>query len=187
MDTKNFSNTKLFSTFMVIMVLGIFLIQYPATVNAYWQPLPPYNTLWPLWSPVLSPIDPLTGAPLPIINELTPETILPVQPALTWDPRQANPWLLYNSPYGLCYYDPLYGIDLWPPDSLLDPLTGLIAPIDLLLLKTYYTALAPTSTSWLTNTVPLANVFFYNTYPSITVASTPSFSSFLTPAQLLGL
>ena len=187
MDIKNFSITKLFFLLIFIMVLGIFQIQSPSMVIAYWQPLPPYNTLWPLWSPVLSPTDPLTSIPVPIISELIPQTILPVQPGLTWDPRQPNPWLLYNSPYGLCYYDPLYGIDLWPPDSLLDPLTGLAAPIDFLLLKTNYTALAPTGTTWLIDNVPLANLFFYNTYPSITVVSTPSFSSLLTPSQLLGL
>ncbi len=187
MDNKNYSHFKIFFLVVFITGLAFFQIQSPSRVSAYWHPLPPYNTLWPLWSPILSPVDSLTALPLPIVSELTPNTVLPIQPGLTWDPREANPWLLYNSPYGLCYYDPLIGIDLWPPSSLLDPLTGLAAPIDFLLLKTNYTALAPTSTSWLTAAVPLANLFFFNTYPSIFVASTPAFSAFLTPAQLLGL
>jgi hypothetical protein len=175
--------------FLVIFTLvsGIFLIRSSSVTAATWQPLPPYNTLWPLWSPVLSPVNPLTALPVPVVSQLTPSTILPVQPGLTWDPRNTYPWLLYNTPFGLCYYDPYYGINQWPPSSLLNPLTGLPAPIDLVALKILYTALAPTSSAWLTANVPTANLYYFNTYPPTTVASTPPLSSLLTPAALLGL
>jgi len=187
MKYKKLKSQRLFilASFALIL-LGMLIIQKSATMAANWQPLPPYNTLWPLWSPPLSPIDPLTGLPKPIINQVSRSTILPVQPGLTWDPRQAYPWLLYNTPLGLCYYDPYYGIKPWPPASLLNPLTGLPAPIDYTALKIAYTSLAPTSSAWLVANVPVANLYFYNTYPPATVSSTPPLSSLLTPALLLG-
>ena len=71
----------------------------PVEVDArYWEILPPYNVLWPLYSPPLSPIDPVSGVATPLISELTANTILPVQPGIAWDPSQDVYWLLYNTP-----------------------------------------------------------------------------------------
>ena len=131
------------------MMVSITLLCTPIVQAQYWAALPPYNTLWPLWSPPLSPTNPLTGLPTPIVSNLSPSTVLPVQPALTWDPYQDNPWLLYNTPIGMAYYDPIYGVEMWPPDYLKDPITGLPNTIDLSLLKTYYTALGPTKSDWM--------------------------------------
>ncbi|MEW6380121.1 MAG: hypothetical protein AB1611_11020, partial [bacterium] len=158
------------------------------------------------WSPPLSPTNPLTGLPTPIVSNLKPSTVLPVQPGLTWDPRKTYPWLLYNTPLGMAYYDPLYGIDTWPPDYFKDPITGLPVPINLSLIKGW-SLLLPTATSWLTNNVPVANNAFINAYPAYavayeilqggTLASYPIFAallnpppplqSLLTPALILGL
>lgn len=103
----------------------------PATTN--WTQLPPYNLLWPLWSPVLSPADPITGLPTPIVPSVSNSTILPVQPALFWDPARQYPFFLYNIPQifggGLTFFDAYYGLNPWPPSYLLDPLTGLPKPI----------------------------------------------------------
>jgi hypothetical protein len=121
----------------------------------YWTPLPPYNTLWPLWSPALSPVDPVSGLPTPVVSALYPSTVLPVQPGLTWDPALSYPWLLYNTPVGMAYYDPVSGINPWPPSYLVGP-SGplpLTLPLD-------YSSLAPTDSSWLTTNVPLANTAF---------------------------
>ena len=153
---------KLISLSVIILMISI-LVNIPlgrAQIN--WWPLPPYNTLWPLWSPVLSPLDSL-GVPQPLVTSLTPNTVLPVQPGLTWDPNLDYPWLLYNTPAGMVYYDPLFGIDLWPPAYLLDPF-GAPLPIDLSLIKDW-SLLKPTSTSWLSATVPIAGNAYYASYP----------------------
>ena len=175
--------------------------------NWNWMPLPPYNTLWPLWSPSLSPINPITLLPDPIVNSLYPSTVLPIQPGLTWDPLTTDyPWLLYNTPLGMAYYDPYDGVNLWPPSNLVDPILGTPLPIDLSLVAGWST-LAPTSTTWLALNVPVANSAYYNAYPSFGVAyeiafggtlanypliaallnSPPAYTSLLTPGLLLGL
>lgn len=170
-------NTKKSLFLCITIFLLIFLIKIPishAQIN--WWPLPPYNTLWPIWSPTLSPTNAL-GVPIPIVNSLTPDTILPVQPGLTWDPNLDYPWLLYNTPIGMVYYDPIFGIDLWPPNYLLSPL-GVPLPIDLSLIKDW-SLLKPTSTAWLTTTTPVANNAYYSSYPQ--------FAPLLTPGSIVGL
>jgi hypothetical protein len=116
----------------------------PAPGTQYWQPLPPYNLLWPLWSPALSPVDPVTGLPTPLVSSITNNTILPLQPALYWDPARTYPFLLYNIPDifggGLTFFDEFYGLNPWPPAYLIDPITGLPAPISL---PTGFAALSP--------------------------------------------
>ena len=127
----------------LIMVLTVLmcLVFFTYAQADYWTALPPYNVLWPLWSPALSPPDPITGVPTPLVNALTRMTILPVQPAMIWDPASpgANnaplPWLAYNAPLafggGLMIWDQYYGMRPFPPDYMLDPLTGVPAPIPL--------------------------------------------------------
>lgn len=143
--------------FLMILLGSIFCgLPFSSVVYAqYWTPLPPYNTLWPLWSPALSPVDPVTGFPVPIVSALYPSTILPVQPGLTWDPALSYPWLLYNTPVGMAYYDPIAGINPWPPSYLV----GSSGPLPLTL-PLDYSSLAPTDSIWLTTNVPLANTAF---------------------------
>jgi hypothetical protein len=183
-----------FSLLSLAILMALVLIATPMVQAAYWTPLAPYNTLWPLWSPPLSPNNPLTGLPTPIVSNLKPSTVLPVQPGLTWDPRQDYPWLLYNTPIGMAYYDPLYGVNTWPPKYLQDPITSLPAPINLSLIKGW-SLLLPTSTAWLSANVPVANNSFINAYPSYavayeilqggTLANYPVFASLLNPAPPL--
>ena len=150
---------KIYIYFIIFIISLIFI----HTVQSQtWVSIPPYNTLWPLWSSVLSPLNAL-GIPTPLVTSLTPNTILPVQPGLTWDPNLDYPWLLYNTPLGMTYYDPLFGIDLWPPAYLLDPF-GAPLLIDLSLIKGW-SLLKPTSTSWLAATLPVANNAYYSSYP----------------------
>ena len=106
----------------------------------YWQALPPYNILWPLWSPTLSPVDPITGVPTPLVTELASNTILPVQPALglnpnaySWPMSIVMPWFFFNGPTGLQFFDVVYGLNPWPPPSFLDS-AGAPIPITLPLL-----------------------------------------------------
>jgi len=113
-----------------------------------WQALPPYNVLWPLWSPVLSPPDPVTGLPTPLVTELTKNTLLPVQPALVWNPDLPYYNFIYNyiSPYGgppvVKYVDLTQSAVLgtwngaifqdWPPSYLLqtiEPYPGIFITI----------------------------------------------------------
>jgi hypothetical protein len=190
----------------LIATPGVQGVLLPTAATANWINLPPYNTLWPLWSPPLSPVNPLTGLPTPIVSNLNPSTVLPVQPGLTWDPRLDYPWLLYNTPIGMAYYDPYYGVNTWPPSYLQDPITGLPAPIDLSLILGW-AGLSPTSTAWLTSNLPVANNAFINAYPAYAVAyeilqggtlanypifaallnPSPPLQSLLTPASILGL
>jgi hypothetical protein len=182
------------SLFGLAIFMGFILVASPMAQAQNWINLPPYNTLWPLWSPPLSPINPLSGLPTPIVSNLRPSTVLPVQPGLTWDPRQDYPWLLYNTPIGMAYYDPLYGVNTWPAPYLRDPITSLPAPIDLALIKGWSTLL-PTSTSWLGANLPVSNNAFINAYPAYavayeilsggTLASYPIFASLLNPAPPL--
>ena len=166
----------------IFILLIILLAKVPSSKaippgpDINWWPLPPYNTLWPLWSPLLSPPNAL-GIPIPIVSSLTPDTILPVQPGLTWDPNLDYPWLLYNTPLGMVYYDPLFGVDLWPPNYLLGPL-GLPLPIDPSLIPGW-SDLAPTRVTWLTANIPVANNAYYTSYPQ--------FAPLLTPASIVGL
>lgn len=164
----------------IFIVISIFLLTYTSVSYAqYWSSLPPYNTLWPLWSAVLSPIDPLTNLPTPIVSGLSASTVLPLQPGLTWNPALPNPWLLYNSPVGLLYYDPLFGINTWPPNSLIDSITGNPIPISLPL---GYSNLAPTISVWISNTVPVANIAYQLAYPPFATAVTPPLLIPLPPA-----
>ena len=118
-----------------LVIAGLLLS--PMVMAQYWTSLPPYNIMWPLWSPSLSPPDPVTGLPTPLISELSSSTILPVQPVLGQSPYaqitpmgDLFPYLFYNSPGGVVFFDLFYGLNPWPPPAFLDP-TG--APIPLTL------------------------------------------------------
>ncbi|MGA1870749.1 MAG: hypothetical protein ACMUJM_19615 [bacterium] len=177
-----------------LSVFIITLILYSPIVSAQnWLELPPYNTLWPLWSPALSPVDDVTGLPTPIVSSLFPDTILPVMPGLTWDPSMPYPWLLYNTFQGLAYFDPLIGINLWPAPALLDD-EGLPAPIAL---PPDYANLPVTDALWLANYVNTANNSYIVSYPSVIPVvpwipaiplptPTPTLSDLLTPFDILG-
>lgn len=113
-----------------------------------WTALPPYNIMWPLWSPTLSPPDPVTTLPTPLISELARNTILPVQPVIGYCPSSYEwpmgvpiPWLFYNGPAGVVFFDAFYGLNPWPPPSFIDPITG--APIPIALPANYTIAALP--------------------------------------------
>ena len=118
--------TKVLLTSFSLLMLICFIFAFAAHAQD-WTPLPPYNTLWPLWSPVLSPLDD-AGVPVPVVTSLAPGTVLPVQPGLTWDGSMDYPWLLYNTPVGMAYFDPLYGVNFWPPSNFVDD-TGAAIPL----------------------------------------------------------
>ena len=147
---------------ILIICLTFSLVFSSMAICQYWVAMPPYNTLWPLWSQVLSPMNPTTGLPTPIVSSLEPSTVLPVQPALTWNPALPYPWLLYNTPLGMIYYDVMFGINTWPHSSLTNPMTGGPLPISLPL---NYAGLPPTDSTWILNTIPLANQLYQASYP----------------------
>ncbi len=171
-------------SFFILVVIG--LIGTPLAQAQYWQALPPYNLLWPLWSPLLSPVDSLTGLATPLLSQLTNTSILPVQPVLAWDPSQSLPWALYNIPPvlggGLTYFSPLYGMNPFPPPYLLDSLTGLPAPITL---PVGFGALSPTNITSGIDLVALGNIQYLLNYPT-SLFGIPQ-SSLLTVADIWGL
>lgn len=141
--------------FITITLSFALFLMYSPTPIAHaqnWAALPPYNTLWPLWPSVLSPLD-AAGVPVPIVSKLTQSTILPVEPGLTWNPSLNYPWLLYNTPLGMAYFDPIDGVDFWPPPSLIKP----NGSIKVLTLPAGYATLPPTSSSFITDFIPVAN------------------------------
>ena len=144
------------------MIVICSLILTPSAQSQNWVALPPYNTLWPLWSPILSPLDATTQLPTPVVSSLSRFTYLPYQPAIAWDPYMPYPWFLYNSPFGLVYYDVLQDfISMWPPLHLINPFTFEPLPIAL---QSNYAALPPVSSVFLSEYVPLANEAYTDEY-----------------------
>lgn len=171
----------------LIGIIAVFFVCSPIAQAQNWMAMPPYNTLWPLWSPALSPVDPVSGLPTPIVTSLTPTTVLPVQPGLTWNPALKNPWLLYNTPLGLAYYDPLLGVNLWPATGLLTG-AGLPKPLTL---PANYATLPITSSTWLTTNIPLGNSALIAYLKTIAPAGPPAVPGpppvpvFLTPSAII--
>jgi len=165
---KIFTNIVLFTFIHILIITILFPVIKCQTVDAQfdsWAAMPPYNTLWPLWSSVLSPVDALSGLPTPLITSLVPETVLPIQPGLTWDPAMRYPWMLYNTPLGMAYYDTFTGVNLWPPPSLTNIITGL--PIELSLPLGYATLPGPPFfLTFLQSDVPAANSSYQTYYNS---------------------
>lgn len=169
-------NWKIFVLTISLMLFFCFVF-ISAVFSQNWYPLPPYNFLWPLWSPALSPADPITGLPTPLVSELTSSTELSAQPVLAWNPNLSYPYILFNSPDGLVYYDPLYGLDAWPPSYSLDPMTGLPAPLSL---PVGFCQLPPTYSFWIQQHLPIACLAYLIEYPNVAL------TSLLTPADILG-
>ncbi|MGA1794748.1 MAG: hypothetical protein ACMUIL_02715 [bacterium] len=188
---------------VVLVVFGL-LGSRLATAQT-WTAMPPYNFLWPLWSPALSPISATTGLPTPIVSNLFPSTQLPIQPGLAWNPAISYPYFLYNSPVGMQYYDIIYGMNGWPPSYALDPTTGGPLPLGL---PSGFNLLPATDPLWIQSNLPTANLAYLAQYPTLALAAynialppnltgldpwlaslinpTPAFSSLLTAAQILG-
>ncbi|MGA1870798.1 MAG: hypothetical protein ACMUJM_19865 [bacterium] len=156
-----------FWVIIFLMVTVGSVINTPARAQQYWANMPPYNLLWPLWSPPLSPLDPLTKVPTPLVTWLDKDTILPVQPALIWDNvafPKGPPWLLYNIPAtaggGMVYWDLIYGINPFPPSYLLTP-SGFPIPN---ILESDFSYLLPTKTKHFASWVQVANLLYATIY-----------------------
>ncbi|MGA1867843.1 MAG: hypothetical protein ACMUJM_04770 [bacterium] len=170
---RNNMYEKYSNFFLVMIVMMACCLLFCGIAHAqYWTAMPPYNILWPLWSPALSPIDLVTGYTTPLVTSLTRDTVLPVQPALVWDPSYIVgsdpgliPYLLYNTPpavgSGLLYYHDAYGLNPWPPDYMLDAVTGEPAPIPLPL---GWSLLSPYNLGEFEYYVPIANIFYALTF-----------------------
>ncbi|MGA1795677.1 MAG: hypothetical protein ACMUIS_03860 [bacterium] len=168
----------LLCAFLILVIAGMIV---PDLMHAqYWAALPPYNLMWPLWSPALSPVDPATGLATPLISSLTSNTLLPVQPGLVKDPYRSLPWALYNTPLalggGMLFFDITYGLNPFPPSYLLDSVTGTPNPIALPLGWSVYLPVALKGFEYF---IPLANLTYIAQYG---LPSTP----FLTSADIWG-
>jgi len=182
MIKKRKSFFLLLLTLMALSILG--LLTSPAVRAQNGALMPPYNVLWPLWSSVLSPVDPLTGLKTPLVPELTRNTILPVQPAIAWDPTTSI-WALYNTPplfgSGLLFFDRLYGLNSWPPPYLYDSVAGIPNPITFTVTWSLLPATGATGGGQ-AFFIPLANAIYALTYG----LTGPEYLNLLTTAQIWG-
>lgn len=113
-----------------LMVAACCLIFASPAKTQLWQAMPPYNVLWPLFSPALSSVNPYTGLTTPNISYLDTYTNLPQEPSFVWDTNLPYFYTLYNDPSGrVVYYDPigllngttLSGFSYWPPSAYITP------------------------------------------------------------------
>ncbi len=164
---------QIFFSFLILGLMSGFIFhssvsaQIDATVP-YWQIMPPYNVLWPLWVGALSP------AGVPALDTLDTNTVLPIQPVWVWNDTLDYPWFIYDFAPGLAgglyYYDLFYGFK--PFDSTLTALSPL-----------NYEALIPPwgaidFATWANQSTILFDNFWTNVgYPSI-------LTQLVTPASL---
>ena len=171
----------------LLVGMAFCLIASPAVQAQNWQAIPPYNLLWPLWSPMLSPPNPLTGVPTPLLSSVTNNTFLPIEPILLWDPvLRGYPYILYNIPQplggGMVFFDQYFGLNPWPPSYLIDPITGLPDPITL---PTGYATLSPTPLDPFADFVTLGNLYYLAEFPPGLFST--GVSGLLTTAEIWGL
>lgn len=179
----------------IIIITTFYFIPTPGHAQQLWQALPPYNVLWPLWSPILSPPAPLTGLPTPLVTTLDKNTYLPIQPALVWDPSVPYFYLLYNyvpvdgTDTQLLFFDPtegafnpVYSFKVWPPAYLLKPVTTTtftgtvtsIVPAPITLPAIYTSIISFDPSLWLNFWVSIVNTAYqnlYGIYPDLLSAS----------------
>jgi hypothetical protein len=124
-----------------------------------------------------------------LFTSLESSTVLTVEPVLVWNPSKEYPWLLYNTPIGMVYFDLLHGVNFWPPDNLRDQMGN---PREIQLPNSYDT-LPPTDPEYLEKNVLFANSYFKQVYRSLLerenfplLINTLDILSFLTPAAILG-
>lgn len=177
MEKKSFKYNLIICIFLLVG-FGMLSTKVKAQI---WQSLPPYNVLWPLWSPVLSPPDPLTGIPTPLVTKLDQDTILPVQPALVWNPDLPYFYLLYNNipaygdPY-ISYYDfteydvlSAYIFQKWPPSYLRETISPFLnvyvtIPNPINLPVGYENLISFDPAFWLNTFIPFINVAWQDYY-----------------------
>jgi hypothetical protein len=176
---------SLIFTVQVFMFILLGSLAFSSLAEAQWAALPPYNVLWPLWSPALSPKNSVTGLPTPLVTSLSNKTVLPAQPAMVWDPvanPSGAPWLVYNVPVafggGLTYFQDIYGFNPWPPKYLVNATTGAAAPITLPVGYQILPNLTPPATT--INTANLTYAYLYGLLPA-------DYLTLLTAAQLWGI
>lgn len=147
----------------LILFISFTLFCTPGAAQDLWAPLPPYNVLWPLWSPVLSPPD-ASGVPTPLVTTLTSYTVLPVEPAIVWDPALPYFYILYDAPWssGNFYYNIATGEFItWPPGYLTttNPVTNAATPAPISLPPNYATLITFDPATWLNLWIPLVNTY----------------------------
>jgi len=81
---KDHENRIKVLAFVLLVFIGIsilFITEAKRVKAQNWAALPPYNTLWPLWSSVLSPANSYAGLSTHVVTSLTPKIFLPYSPA----------------------------------------------------------------------------------------------------------
>ena len=152
----------------LILFINLTLFCSPGAAQDLWTALPPYNVLWPLWSPALSPPDAL-GVPTPLVTTLTRYTVLPVEPAIVWDPALPYFYLLYDAPWEPGIYYSSFGTGefiSWPPAYLTttNPVTSVATPAPISLPLNYATLITFDPALWLNYWIPHVNTFYQSSW-----------------------
>ena len=155
----------------ILMIIG--LIGTPLAQAQNWVSMAPYNLLWPVWTPVLSPLNPLTGLRVPLVSEVRYNTILSKQPAMLWDPSKESVYFIYNIPQDLgggliAYMGSEQGLQPWPPSYLINFKTGEPAPLEL---PRNYESLHLPDTQTQKEFIIAGNYAYLEKYPGTTLLS----------------
>ena len=163
---------------MFILGLAVSFVMNSTASAQYWQAIPPYNLLWPLWPQSLNYTSPWTGNSTPLVSWLDSNTLLPVQPAWVWNYNLDYPWFLFNAPTSLG--GNLYYWDMWSGFHPFPQAGTVNASISL---PWFYQYSSPSFSNF-SLSATLANISYALSFLGYTGA-TP-YTSLLSPLQLWG-
>lgn len=174
---------QLLLCFLILGLVAVFFICSSVSAQ-YWQAMPPYNLLWPLWVTDLNYFNFFTGQKTPIVTSvnsatrlINPTTQSPVMPAWVWNPSINRPWFLFNAPpslgSALYFYDELFGFNAFPS------LPGYSIP-----LPPGYETLVPNAPNF-NFSATLANLNYLMAF--LSAPDVLAYTSLLTPSQLWGV
>jgi hypothetical protein len=172
---------------LILGIVGTFFINSSALAQ-YWQAMPPFNVLWPLWVPELSPPD-ATGIPRPIVDTVSATTVLPpgVEPAWVWDFTKDYPYFLYNGPGGLYYWNILTGFNPVPSVGIPAPAPSVLTAtaLDLATVPSYQYLIPSFGTLDFATWALLANLDYAATDSVLAFVGVP-YTQLLRPGVLWG-
>lgn len=97
------------SLWITLLFLTVILLTNFTRSHAIWEPIPPYNVMWPLWSSAYTPVNALVSVAAPLVSDFRTMDIY----------RPASPSGIYSSYKMVNAYREVYGTP-----GVSDPLLG---------------------------------------------------------------